>query len=172
MWMRKGKISMTIRNFLKKFELLNGEAQKNTYYYSLKNKKKRMVVVGNIKEGIVALKLNDKDLEKEKSRITKVRILERDIVIIEKNGTIIPIIQLNSRDLMKCRTKFIIIKEETKYEIKAKVLEPILFDDIKGELLVITKEMIIKKKEIILEIRINDNATYIKTKNLKFIAIR
>lgn len=163
---------MTIRNFLKKFELLNGEAQKNTYYYSLKNKKKRMVVVGNIKEGIVALKLNDKDLEKEKSRITKVRILERDIVIIEKNGTIIPIIQLNSRDLMKCRTKFIIIKEETKYEIKAKVLEPILFDDIKGELLVITKEMIIKKKEIILEIRINDNATYIKTKNLKFIAMR
>ena len=172
MWMRKGKISMTIRNFLKKFELLNGEAQKNTYYYSLKNKKKRMVVVGNIKEGIVALKLNDKDLEKEKSRITKVRILERDIVIIEKNGTIIPIIQLNSRDLMKCRTKFIIIKEETKYEIKAKVLEPILFDDIKGELLVITKEMIIKKKEMIFEIRINDNATYIKTKNLKFIAIR
>lgn len=170
MGMRKGKISMTIRNFLKKFELLNGEAQKNTYYYSLKNKKKRMVVVGNIKEGIVAL--NDKDLEKEKSRITKVRILERDIVIIEKNGTIIPIIQLNSRDLMKCRTKFIIIKEETKYEIKAKVLEPILFDDIKGELLVITKEMIIKKKEIILEIRINDNATYIKTKNLKFIAMR
>ena len=163
---------MTIRNFLKKFELLNGEAQKNTCYYSLKNKKKRMVVVGNIKEGIVALKLNDKDLEKEKSRITKVRILERDIVIIEKNGTIIPIIQLNSRDLMKCRTKFIIIKEETKYEIKAKVLEPILFDDIKGELLVITKEMIIKKKEIILEIRINDNATYIKTKNLKFIAMR
>jgi hypothetical protein len=172
MGMRKGKIGMTIRNFLKKFELLNGEAQKNTYYYSLKNKKKRMVVVGNIKEGIVALKLNDKDLEKEKSRITKVRILERDIVIIEKNGTIIPIIQLNSRDLMKCRTKFIIIKEETKYEIKAKVLEPILFDDIKGELLVITKEMIIKKKEIILEIRINDNATYIKTKNLKFIAMR
>ena len=172
MWMRKGKISMTIRNFLKKFELLNGEAQKNTYYYSLKNKKKRMVVVGNIKEGIVALKLNDKDLEKEKSRITKIRILERDIVIIEKNGTIIPIIQLNSRDLMKCRTKFIIIKEETKYEIKAKVLEPILFDDIKGELLVITKEMIIKKKEIVIEIRINDNATYIKTKNLKFIAIR
>lgn len=164
---------MTIRNFLKKFELLNGEAQKNTYYYSLKNKKKRMVVVGNIKEGIVALKLNDKDLEKEKSRITKVRILERDIVIIEKNGTIIPIIQLNSRDLMKCRTKFIIIKEETKYEIKAKVLEPILFDDIKGELLVITKEMIIKKKQIILEIRINDNATtYIKTKNFKFIAMR
>ena len=172
MGMRKGKIGMTIRNFLKKFELLNGEAQKNTYYYSLKNKKKRLVVVGNIKEGIVALKLNDKDLEKEKSRITKVRILERDIVIIEKNGTIIPIIQLNSRDLMKCRTKFIIIKEETKYEIKAKVLEPILFDDIKGELLVITKEMIIKKKEIILEIRINDNATYIKTKNLKFIAMR
>ena len=82
MGMRKGKIGMTIRNFLKKFELLNGEAQKNTYYYSLKNKKKRMVVVGNIKEGIVALKLNDKDLEKEKSRITKVRILERDIVII------------------------------------------------------------------------------------------
>ena len=161
---------MTIRNFLKKFELLNGEAQKNTYYYSLKNKKKRMVVVGNIKEGIVAV--NDKDLEKEKSRITKVRILERDIVIIEKNGTIIPIIQLNSRDLMKCRTKFIIIKEETKYEIKAEVIEPILFDDIKGELLVITKEMIIKKKEIILEIRINDNATYIKTKNLKFIAMR
>ena len=79
---------------------------------------------------------------------------------------------MNSRDLMKCRTKFIIIKEETKYEIKAKVLEPILFDDIKGELLVITKEMIIKKKEIILEIRINDNATYIKTKNLKFIAMR
>ena len=52
------------------------------------------------------------------------------------------------------------------------MLEPILFDDIKGELLVITKEMIIKKKEIILEIRINDNATYIKTKNLKFIAMR
>lgn len=176
MGMRKGKISMKIKNLLKRIAEYSEDADKkgleSKYVFSvLDNEKKCKIIIGSVENKRTKV-LDERQKKEEELKVLTKDIINQDFILVQTSEYSIPIISLDAEDLAECRTKFLIVKNENIHEIIGIEIIPIFYNSENKELIIMHREIKIEREQIISEIKLNKTQSHLMLKEKNYIFFR
>lgn len=115
------------------------------------------VIIGSyesLRRNLNLKSLDENQKNKESQKILKKELTGLNYMLVTNSESKFPIICLENNDLQKSKTKYLIVEKEDKKEVKGKIIAPIIYDENKKELVILLSEKVIKRNEIIFEVKI------------------
>lgn len=115
------------------------------------------VIIGSyesLRRNLNLKSLDENQKNKESQKILKRELTGLNYMLVTNSESKFPIICLENNDLQKSKIKYLIVEREDKKEVKGKIIAPIIYDENKEELVILLSEKVIKRNEIIFEVRI------------------
>ena len=162
-------------NNLKKNEEKSGIG--NRIVYSIIDQKNSCKIVvadcSNLKLGLSLKPILEHQKKKEELKIESKTKLDTNLIIIDNGESIFPIITLYLSDMCDQSINYFIIDAENKELIKGRILIPWIYDQDKEELFIWQNGIVIKREDILLDIKISKGRNLLELRDgKKIVTIR
>lgn len=156
-------------NNLKKNEEKSGIGNRIVYSIIDQNDSCKIVVAdcSNLKLGLSLKPILEHQKKKEELKIESKTKLDTNLIIIDNGESIFPIITLYLSDMCDQNISYFIIDAENKELIKGRILIPWIYDQDKEELFIWQNGIVIKREDILLDIKISKGRNLLELRDEK-----